>query len=150
MTYAIPEPIGRGGDTDTARSDRKREDLSNDHPRTRAPGSSEEGNVEADKGNHGRDRGTVMFLKPASGNTNDTNDELHDDHSCASDNEDLATTEAFDYPKGEGGRADVDEGRDEGDEEGIADCAQRGEKDGSEVEDEIDAGQLLHHLHEDA
>lgn len=86
----------------------------------------------------------------AGGNTNDTNDELHDDHPCASDDEDLAATEAFDCPKGDGSRADVDEGRDEGDEEGVLDRAEGGEEDGSEVEDEVDTGQLLHHLHEDA
>ena len=149
MAYAIPEPIGRGRDTDTTRSDRKREDLSNDHPRTGTPGSSEEGDVEADKGNHGGDRSIVMFFNPAGGNTDDTNDELHDDHSCASDNENLTTTEAFNGPKGDGGRADVDESRDEGDEEGILDRAEGFEEDGSEVEDEIDSGQLLHHLHED-
>ncbi len=148
MTYAVPEPIRRGGDADTARSDRKREDLSNHHPRARTPGSSEEGDVEADEGNHSRDRSIVMFLGFASGDTNDPDDELHDDHSRASDNEDLAATEAFDCPKGDGGRADIDEGRDEGDEEGVADRAEGGEEDGSEVEDEVDTGQLLHHLHE--
>ncbi len=89
-----------------------------------------------------------MLRDPASGNTNDTDDELHDDHSCAPDDEDLAATEAFDCPERDRGRADVDQGRDEGDEEGIGDRAEGGEEDGSEVEDEIDTGQLLHHLHE--
>ena len=148
-TYTIPEPVGRGRDTNTAGSNWKRENLSDDHPRTRAPGGSEEGDVEADEGNHSRDSSAIMLGAPARGNTNDTDDELHNDHSCASDDEDLAATEAFDCPKGYGGGADVDEGCDEGDEEGVLDRAEGGEEDGSEVEDEVDTGQLLHHLHED-
>lgn len=148
-THAVPEPVGRGGDADTARSNWQREDLSNNHPCTRAPGGSEEGDVEADEGNHGGDSSIVMSRGLASGNTNDTDDELHYDHSCTSDDENLAATEAFDCPKGDGGRADVDEGCDEGNEEGIRDRAEGGEEDGSEVEYEVDPGQLLHHLHKD-
>ena len=60
-TYAVPEPIGRGRDTNTARSDWKGEDLSNNHPRTRAPGRSEERDVEADEGNHSRDSSMIML-----------------------------------------------------------------------------------------
>lgn len=91
----------------------------------------------------------VIFRRSAGGNTNDGDNELHDDHSRASDDEDLAATEAFDGPEGDGGRADVDEGCDEGDEERVLDRAQGGEEDGSKVEDKVDTGQLLHHLHED-
>ena len=149
FTYAVPEPVGRGGDTHAAGSDWKREDLSNDHPRTRPPGGSEERDVEADEGNHSRDSGIIMFFDFASGNTNDTHDKLHDDHSRASDDEDLAATKTFDCPEGDGGGTDVDKCRDEGDEERILDRAERCEEDGSKVEDEVDTGQLLHHLHED-
>ena len=149
MTYAIPEPIGRGRQTDTARSNWKREDLSNDHPGTGAPGGSEEGDVEADEGNHSRNSSIVMFFNPTGRDTNDTDDKLHDDHSRASDDEDLAAAEAFDCPKGDRCRTDVDEGRDEGDQERVRNRAERGEKDRSEVEDEVDSSQLLHHLHED-
>lgn len=148
-TYAIPEPVGRGRDANTARSDRKREDLSDNHPRTRAPCGREEGDVEADEGNHSGNSSVVVFRGLAGGNPNDTDDELHDDHPCASDDEDLAATEALDCPKGDGSRADVDKGCDERDEERVADRAQGGEENGSKVEDEVDTGQLLHHLHED-
>ena len=91
----------------------------------------------------------IVLLKPAGRHTNDTDDKLHDDHSRASNYENLAATEAFDRPEGDWGRTDVDEGCDEGDEEGVRDCAEGGEEDGSEVEDEVDSSQLLHHLHED-
>ena len=111
-TYAIPEPVGRGRQTNTARSNRKREDLSNDHPGTRAPGGSEEGDVEADEGNHSGNRSIVMLFDLTGRDTNDTDDKLHDDHSRASDDEDLAAAEAFDCPEGDRRRTDVDEGRD--------------------------------------
>ena len=148
LTYAVPEPIGRGRQTDTARSNRKREDLSNDYPGTRAPGGSEEGDVEADEGNHSRNSSIIVFRGPAGCDTNDGDDKLHDNHSRASDDEDLAAAEALDCPKGDWGRTDIDESRDEGDEEGIRNRAERGEKDRSEVEDEVYSSQLLHHLHE--
>ena len=148
LTYAVPEPVGRGRQTDTARSNRKREDLSNDHPGTRAPGGSEEGDVEADEGDHSRNSSIVFFRGSAGCDTNDSDDELHDDHSRASDDEDLAATEAFDCPKGDRRRTDVDKCRDEGDEEGVLNCAKGGEEDRSEVEDEVNSSQLLHHLHE--
>lgn len=60
----------------------------------------------------------------ANGNTNDTDDVLGDDHSSTSDQEQVAATVALDHPEGEGGGADVDEGCDEGDEEGIGDCVE--------------------------
>ena len=149
LTYAVPEPIGRGRYANTARSNRKREDLSNNHPGTRAPGGSEEGDVEADEGNHSRDSSMVIVLGLAGGNTNDTDDELHDDHTRSTDDENSAATEPFHDPEGERGRTDVDEGCDEGDEERVRNRAEGGEEDSSEVEDEVDTSQLLHHLHED-
>ena len=85
----------------------------------------------------------------ASGNTNNADDELHNDHSCASDDEDLTATEAFDRPKGYWSGEDVDERRDERDEERVLDRAKGFEEDSSKVEDEVDTSQLLHHLHED-
>ena len=99
-TYAVPEPIRRGRDTNATRSYWQREDLSDDNPRTRTPRGSEEGNVEADERNHSGHSSIVMPRFLASGNTNDTDDKLHNDHSCASDDEDPTATEAFDYPEG--------------------------------------------------
>lgn len=149
LTYAVPEPVGRGRQTDAARSNRKREDLSNDHPGTRAPGGSEEGDVEADEGDHSRNSSIVLLRWSAGCDTNDSDDKLHNDHSRASDDEDLAATEAFDCPKGDRCRTDVDKRRDEGDKEGVLNRAKGGEKNRSEVENEVNSSQLLHHLHED-
>ena len=50
--YTIPEPIGRGGKSHTTRPDRKWEYLADNHPRTRSPGGSKEGDVEANECNH--------------------------------------------------------------------------------------------------
>jgi hypothetical protein len=149
-TYAVPEPIGSGGQGYTTRADGERENLANHNPGARSPCVSEEADVEADECDHGRDcRGVVLgFL--ARGDTDDAHDELHDDHTGGTNDEELATTESLNGVEGDGCRADIDEGGDEGDQEGILDRAEGGEEDGTEIEDEVDTGQLLHHLHQDA
>jgi len=38
VTYAVPEPVRGGCETDAARADWDREDLSNDDPSYRSPG----------------------------------------------------------------------------------------------------------------
>lgn len=73
---------------------------------------------------------------------------MHDDHARPADDEDPAAAETLDCPEGDGGGADVDEGRDERDEERVFDGAEGFEEDGAKVENEVDAGQLLHHLHQ--
>lgn len=89
----------------------------------------------------------VLALLP-SRNTNNANNELHDHHACSTNDEDSATAEALDCPEGDRCGAHVDEGGDEGDEEGIADRPEGGKENRAEVEDEIDTRKLLHHLHE--
>lgn len=154
MTYAVPEPVGGGGETDTTGADGEREDLADDDPGAGAPGGSEEGDVDADEGDHGLDGvavggiwgGVGGWVGLAGGDTDDTDDELGDDHSGATEDENTATTEALNDPEGERGGKHVDEGGDQGDEEGVVDRAKGGEEDGSEVEDEVDTSELLHHL----
>ncbi|KFZ18290.1 hypothetical protein V502_04170 [Pseudogymnoascus sp. VKM F-4520 (FW-2644)] len=146
QTYAVPEPVGGGGETDTARADGQGEDLADDDPGAGAPGGGEEGDVDADEGDHGLDGSLVVLAWGASGDTDDTDDELRDDHAHGTDDENTATAEALDDPEGERGAQDVDEGGHEGDEEGVVDRAEGGEEDCSEVEDEVDTSQLLHHL----
>ena len=149
MTYAVPEPIGSGGQGYTTRADGQREDLANHNPCAWSPCGSEEGDVEADEGNHGRDGRGVVFGFLARGDTEDSHDELHDNHTGGTDDEELATAESLDGIEGDGCGAYIDEGGDQRDQEGILDRAEGGEEDGTEVEDEVDSGQLLHHLHED-
>lgn len=54
-TYAVPEPVGGGGEADSARADWEGEDLADDNPGGGAPSGREEEDVDADKRNHGRD-----------------------------------------------------------------------------------------------
>ena len=65
-----------------------------------------------------------MITRLPGRDAHDADDELRDHHACATEDEDLAAAEAFDDVEGEGGGEDVDEGCDEGDEEGIFDCAE--------------------------
>jgi len=78
--------------------------------------------------------------------TDDTGDELADQHTKSTVDHDGSTTELLNGPEGDWGRADVDEGGDETDEEGVGDGAELLEEGGTEVEDEVDTGPLLHHL----
>ncbi|KFZ08750.1 hypothetical protein V501_05831 [Pseudogymnoascus sp. VKM F-4519 (FW-2642)] len=142
----FPEPVGGGGETDTARADGQGEDLADDDPGAGAPGEGEEGDVDADEGDHGLDGGLVVLSRGAGRDADDADDKLCDDHAHGAEDEDAATAEALHDPEGGRGAEDVDEGGDEGDEEGIFNRAEGGEEDGSKVEDEVDTSELLHHL----
>jgi len=149
MTYAVPEPVGGGGETDTAGADWQREDLADDDPGGWTPGGGKEGDVDADEGDHGLDSGLVVLAWSASSDTDDTDDELGDDHASGTEDQNATTAETLNDPEGQWGAADVDEGGDERDQERVVDRAEGLEEDGTEVEDEVDTGELLHHLHED-
>lgn len=144
----VPEPVGCGGNTNTTGTDGEREDLANDDPGGRAPSHRERGNVQADEGDHSLNSGGVVAGSLASCGSNDTNDELHDDHGGGTEDKKLTATELLNDVERDGSRQDVDKGGDEGDQEGVADRAELLEENGTEVEDEVDTGQLLHHLHE--
>ena len=143
VTYAVPEPIGGRGESDTTGAHGQRIDFTNHDPGTRTPGGGEEKDVDTDEGDHGLD-GIGILAVHGSGNGDD---ELADDHTEGTPDQERTTTEALNGPEGNGGRAHVDEGGNKGDEEGILDRTQGLEEGGSEVEDEVDAGPLLHHLH---
>lgn len=150
---AIPEPVGSGRETDTAGTDGEREDLTNDDPGGGAPGGGERGNVQADESNHGAGGiwvGGVVRGVPSGGGTDDTDNELHDDHGSSTPDENRTATNLLDHDEREGSGEHVDERGDKRDQEGVLDGAELLEEDGTEVEDEVDTGQLLHHLHEDA
>lgn len=78
----VPEPVGGGGHTDTAGSDGQREDLADNDPGDGAPGGGEEGDVDADEGNHGLDGRVVVGLNLSLSDTDGTDDELSDDHTA--------------------------------------------------------------------
>lgn len=143
---AVPEPVGGGGETDTAGSDGQGEDLTDENPGTGTPGGGEEGDVDADEGDHGGDGGGVVLLETAGSDTDDGDDEFTDQHTQGTPDEDGTTTEALNDVEGDRGGADVDKSGDKTDEERVADRAECLEESGTEVEDEVDTGPLLHHL----
>lgn len=145
---AVPEPVGSGGETNTTRSDGQREDLTDHDPGGGTPGHGESGDEEADEGNHGGDSGVVVLVGSSSSDTNDTDDELADNHPSGTPDENGTTTELLNDVEGHGSGADVDESGDQGDEERVGNRSEGGEEDGSEVEDEVDTSELLHHLEE--
>lgn len=139
---AVPQPVGGGGEGDTAGTDGQGEDLADDDPGTGAPSGGEEEDVDADEGDHGGDSVGVVAV----GDTNDGDDELADDHAEGTPEEERTTTDLLNGPEGKGGGAHVDNGGDHGEQEGVLDCAELLEEGGTEVEDEVDTSPLLHHL----
>jgi len=153
----VPEPVRGSGKSNTARADGEREDLADDNPGTGTPGAGEEEDEDSDKGNLGVDGGDVnsasiassvdIGLVEADGDTDNGNKELADQHAKSTPDEQRTTSELLNGVEGDGSGADVDEGEDQGDQEGVADGAGRGQEGGGVVEDEVDTGPLLHHLH---
>lgn len=76
----------------------------------------------------------------------DTDDELGHDHTDGAPDEESSAAPFIDSEECDWGADGVDQGGEDGNQEGAVDRAERGEEDGSEVEDEVDAGELLHHL----
>lgn len=157
-THGVPEPVGRGRQSDTTRADGQREDLANDDPRARTPGGGEEEDEDGDEGDLGVDGGDVVGdagvgigrarvgVVEADGDTDDGDKELADQHAQSTPDEQGATAEALDGPEGEGRAAHVDQGEDERDQERVLDRASRLQEGSRVVEDEVDTGPLLHHL----
>lgn len=156
----VPEPVGSSGQTDTTGADGEREDLANNDPSSRTPGGGEPEDEDGDEGDLGVDgsnvvggggiglvgsRGRVSLVETGS-DTNDGHEELADQHTGTTSDEDGTATEALDSPEGQGSGADVNNGEDHGGEENILDSTSRLEEGGGEVEDEVDTGPLLHHL----
>lgn len=145
---AVPEPVGGGRETDTTGADGQREDLANDDPCSWTPGSREEEDVDADEGDLGVDScgvrcdfgaiGKDCALVESSGDTNDGNNVLADEHASSTPDEDCAATKLLNDVEGDRSGADVDQSEDEGDEEDIRDVGGLLEESGGVVEDEVD------------
>jgi len=133
----VPEPVGGGRETNTARSDGKRENFTDDNPGTRTPGRGEEEDEDGDEGNLGvdsrnvvRDRlksiiggwvGNFMGVVETGSDTNDSDDELADEHTKGAIEENSSATKPLDCPEGKRSGADVNESENEGDEEDVLD-----------------------------
>ncbi len=114
-TYAVPEPIGSGGETNTTRADGKGENLANDNPCGRTPGGSEEEDVDTDKCDHRGGGRVVLLLGLAGGDTNNTDDELTNDHTHGTEDKNRAPTQSLNDVERYRGGADVNKGGDERD-----------------------------------
>lgn len=156
----VPEPVGGSGQTNTTGADGEREDLANNDPSSRAPGGGEPEDEDSDESNLGVDganvvggggiglvgsRGGVSLVETGS-DTNDGDEELADQHTGTTSDEDGTATEALDSPEGQRSGADVDDGEDHGGQENVLDGTSRLEEGGGEVENEVDTSPLLHHL----
>lgn len=130
----IPQPIRGGGQANSTGADGEREDLSNHDPSSRAPGGSEEENVDADEGNFGS-HGTLVL---AVGDADNGDNELTDQHAESAPDQKWSPTKLFNGPKGDGSRADVDQGGNQPNQEGVVNGPKIREKAGAEIEDEVD------------
>lgn len=117
-TYAVPEPVGGGGQSDTLGTDGEREDLANDDPSGRTPGGSERGEVDAGEG----DQAAAGSVGAGVGSTDNGNDELTHQHDGGTVDEERTTTKLLDGVEGERSGGDVDDIGDDGDEEGVLDA----------------------------
>ena len=152
----VPEPVGGSGEGNTTRTDGKREDLTDEDPGTRTPGGSEEEDEDGDEGDLGVDGGDVVGaggtiwesggVVETLSNTDDGNQELADQHTEGTEEEECAATELLHSVEGKRSGADVDQGEDERDQEGVADGTGRLQEGCGVVEDEVDTSPLLHHL----
>ena len=87
-----------------------------------------------------------MGVVETDGDTNNSDDKLAAQHAEGTPDEQGTTSELLNSVEGDGGRADVDEGEDQGDQEGVANGTSGLEERSRVVEDEVDTSPLLHHL----
>jgi hypothetical protein len=152
----VPEPVGGGGKGNTTRANGQREDLTDEDPGTRTPGSGEEEDEDGDERNLGVDSGNVVgasgSVSEGGGvvetlsNTDDGNQELADQHAESTEQKKRAATKLLHSVEGKRSRADVDQGEDQRDQEGVVNGASRLKERCRVVEDEVDTSPLLHHL----
>lgn len=156
MNLRVPEPVGGGGEGNTTGTDREREDLANDDPGAGTPGAGEEEDEDGDEGDlgvDGRDVGGTSLTSSveegvveADSHTDDGNEELANEHTESTPDEERTATPLLNGVERDGSGADIDEGEDQGDQEGVADGASRRQEGSGVVEDEVDTSPLLHHL----
>ena len=141
MPYSVPEPVGGGGQGNATGPDGQWEDLANNNPSSWAPGRGEEeyedgneSNLRIDGGNvvgksdgvgGSRSRNGDVGVVEANSDTNDGHEELADEHSQCAPDKKRSATNLLDSVERDRGGADVNEGEDEGDQEGVGDGSGR-------------------------
>jgi hypothetical protein len=152
----VPEPVGGGGERNTTGADGEREHLTDEDPGTRTPGGGEEEDEDGDERDLSVDSRKVVGagraiskgggVVEALSDTDDSDQELADQHAESAVEQECATTELLHSVERERSGADVDEGEDQRDQESVADSASRLEERCRVVEDKVDTSPLLHHL----
>lgn len=87
-----------------------------------------------------------MSVVEADSDADDGNQELADQHAESTVDEERSSTELLNRVEGDRGRANVDEGEDQRDQEDVADSTGGLQERCGVVEDEVDTRPLLHHL----
>jgi len=141
-TYAIPQPVGRGGESYPAGANWQGEDLANHDPSARAPGRRKEEYVDAYECDHGADCVLVLPVCDA----DNCYDEFANQHPQRTPYHDRSSSHLLNDVETNGCGAYVHERGNEGDQERVMDRAELSEERGSEVENEVYTGPLLHHL----
>jgi len=135
----IPEPVGGGRHGHGLCADGEGEDFGCDDPCDGTPGGGEKGNVDADECDEDFLAGLVG---DGDGYSDDGDQVLAYQHTGCSDEEETATSDVVDCPKGGDGHYYVDDVGDDGDDEGVGE-ARVGEEGSSVVEDEVDTERVL-------
>ena len=142
----VPEPVGGDGQGHRLGTDVEREDFTGDDPSNGTPRRGEERNVDANESDQNLLSGNV---RGRNRDTNDGNQELANAHAGGTHQEQPPSTEPLHTPHAREGHEHVDDVGGDGDQEGVRN-ARVLEEHGPIVEDEVDSGQLLPRLNEDA
>ena len=147
-TYSIPEPVRGSRQSNTAGTDRERENLADDDPGTRTPRGGEEEDEDSNERNLSIDGGNIVrhgvaissqvgFVETNS-DTDDGDEELTDQHAQCTVDKNCATTESLNGVEGDWSGANIDQCKDKRDEENVLDRTSRLQEGGGVVEDKVD------------
>ena len=156
----VPEPVRCCAHRESLGANGEREDFAADDPRSRTPGGSETSNVEADEcddGTSGSRIGSCTTVGVGAGlavkqsGADAANNQLADHHPNGAIDEQVTATDALHPVHARQGHEHVDDVGGDREEERVALGRDgRGEEARAVVEDEVDTGQLLPRLKEDA
>lgn len=141
----VPEPVGGSAERESLGTDGKREDLTADDPSSGTPGGSETSDVDADEGDEGLAGSRVGLGGSCSDNGDD---KLTGAHPDGTPDEESSSTESLHTPHTGEGAEDIDNVVDDREDEGVGVGESVLGEGCTEVEDEVNTGELLEGLEE--
>jgi len=126
---SVPEPVGCCGKTDTTRSDWEREDFTDENPSSWTPSRGKEEDENGDEGDLSVDGSNVvgnwcitnkMGVVESNGYTDDGDEELADQHTKSSEDQQRSATKSLYSPERKRCGSDIDSGEDHGNSECVA------------------------------